>query len=193
MMRATYGQFEITMIVITTVRPGWSVPPRHPSLPEHADARPRPSSRTGNASSTSMTRAMTVSVQPRKKPAIMPMVTPISTDRPVPTNATSSDTRAPSRTREKMSRPTSSTPIRCSELGPEGRPNASSASGEPWPGGGTSRTLRISGPKIATTISRTMNASATSATLSLRKRRQKSCRGERAATGDLPATISSTP
>ena len=77
MMRATYGQFEITMIVITTVRPGWSAPPRHPSLPEHADARPRPSSRTGNASSTSMTRAMTVSVQPRKKPAIMPIVTPI--------------------------------------------------------------------------------------------------------------------
>ena len=29
-----------------------------------------------------------VSTQPRKKPAIMPIVTPISTDRPVPTNAT---------------------------------------------------------------------------------------------------------
>ena len=34
---------------------------------------------------------------------------------------------------------------------------------------------------------------AASATLSLRKRRQKSCSGDRAATGALPATISSTP
>ncbi len=39
-------------------------------------------------------------------------------------------------------------------------------------------------------ISSTMNVAAASATLSLRKRRQKSCSGDRAATGALPATIS---
>ena len=38
-----------------------------------------------------------------------------------------------------------------------------------------------------------MKASATIATLSLRKRRQNSCVGERAATPISPATISSTP
>ena len=48
---------------------------------------------------------------------------------------------------------------------------------------------RISGAKIATKISRTMNVSAPSATLSLRNRRQNSCSGDRAATGAFPATI----
>ena len=73
------------MIAITIVRPGCSRPPRQPSLVEHADARPRPSSSTGNASMMSITREISVSTQPRKKPAIMPIVTPMATDRPVPT------------------------------------------------------------------------------------------------------------
>ena len=53
--------------------------------------------------------------------------------------------------------------------------------------------LRIGRAKIATKISMMMNVPAASATLSLRKRRQNSCSGDRAATGALPVTISSTP
>ena len=113
----------------------------------------------------------------------MPIVTPISTDRPVPTKATSSETRAPSSTREKMSRPSPSTPIRFSELGPDGRPKSSSASVEVSLGGRAPTRSRISGAKIATRTSRMMKIPAASATLSLRNRRQKSCNGERAATG----------
>ena len=137
------------MIAITTVRPGCSAPPRQPSLVEHADARPRPSSRTGNASRTSIMRAIAVSTQPRKKPAIMPIVTPIVTDRPVPMNATSSDTRAPSRTREKMSRPSSSTPKRCSLLGPGREAEVVERVGDVAFGGGAPKSLRIGAAKIA--------------------------------------------
>jgi ABC-type dipeptide/oligopeptide/nickel transport system permease subunit len=43
----------------------------------------------------SITREISVSVQPRKYAAIMPAVTPIMTDRPVPMKATMSDTWAP--------------------------------------------------------------------------------------------------
>ena len=65
MMRATYGVFAMTMMKITTERPGWISPPRQPFSPEHAVARPRPSSSTGNASMTSSERAINVSTQPR--------------------------------------------------------------------------------------------------------------------------------
>ena len=68
----------------------------------------------------------------------------------------------------------------CSELGPAGRPKSSSAFGSWTFGSGAPTALTISGAKIATRTSKTMKASAAIATLSRRKRRQKSCRGERA-------------
>ena len=39
-----------------------------------------------------MVRAIVVSTQPRKKPAIMPIVVPMATERPVAMNATFSET-----------------------------------------------------------------------------------------------------
>ena len=122
-----------------------------------------------------------------------PSVTPIITDRPVPMNATISDTWAPLSTREKTSRPISSTPKRCSLDGPVGRPKMSSASVDVAFGSGAPTRFRIGVARIAITISSKMKIPAASDTLSLRKRRQKSCSGDRAATGALPATISSTP
>ena len=91
-----------------------------------------------------MTRAIAVSTQPRKKPAIMPIVTPIITDRPVPMNATISDTWAPSSTREKMSRPMLVDAEQVlGLLGPGGRPKSSSASVDCSFGGGAPTSLRI--------------------------------------------------
>ena len=59
------------------------------------DASAITNSRYGNAIVISVTREMIVSIQPRKKPAIDPMVTPINMPITVAPMATSSDTCAP--------------------------------------------------------------------------------------------------
>ena len=91
-------------------------------------------------------------------------------------------------TRARTSRPSSSTPNGCTLLGPVGWPKMSSAHWEAGPGQllfgvlgpVTPSRLTIGPAKMATMISTTMKASDTMATRSLRKRRQKSCIGERA-------------
>ena len=55
----------IAITMITTGRPGWIRPLKQPLAPEQAAARPRPSSRIGNASTTSVRRESTESIQPR--------------------------------------------------------------------------------------------------------------------------------
>jgi hypothetical protein len=89
------------MTKITTPRPGLIRPPRQPApaplpvLNVHAAASPIASIRYGIASSTSTTREMTVSVQPRKYPARRPVTTPTRVERAVAAKATISETRAP--------------------------------------------------------------------------------------------------
>ena len=73
-----------------------------------------------------------------------------------------------------MSRPRSSVPIGCAALGPAALPNSSS-SAEFWTlGFGRPISFTISGARIATTISRMITPSATSATRSSLRRRQNS-------------------
>ena len=90
------------------------------------------------------------------------------TDRPVPMKATISDTWAPLSTREKMSRPIESTPIRCSLEGPVARPNnGSSAVRRRLVGRWRAERACGSAPRgSAVTINRTMKVRAASATLS---------------------------
>ncbi len=64
-MRAMRVQLTATMTTITTESPGLIVPPTQPLPSEHADAMPTASSRTGNASTTSMMRDSARSTQPR--------------------------------------------------------------------------------------------------------------------------------
>ena len=81
----------------------------------------------------------------------------------------------------KTSRPSWSTPKMCSALGPVGvAKSGSSAAVSRSSGPGAPKMLTTTGAKIATRISRTMKTSDASASLSSRKRRQKSCHGVRA-------------
>src|SRR6266480_146 len=68
-----------------------------------------------------------------------------------------------------------------SPLGPVGVPNESRYWGPCSVGGRAPKSLTTSGARTATRIRRTMKTAAASATRSFRRRRQKSCRGERAA------------
>ena len=80
---------------ITTDRPGWISPPAQPFSPEHAVARPRPRSSTGNASITSSERAITVSDPAAVEAGDDAEHQPRITDRPVPMKATVNETCAP--------------------------------------------------------------------------------------------------
>src|SRR5690554_679685 len=64
----------------------------------------------GRAKSRSITRMIRVSSQPPTYPAIDPSASPASSERPVATSPTSSETRAPAMMRDSTSRPNSSAP-----------------------------------------------------------------------------------
>jgi hypothetical protein len=65
MIRPMYVQLMTTIAAITVDLPGLISPPRQPLPSEHADAIPSARRSTGNASVTSISREMTVSVTPR--------------------------------------------------------------------------------------------------------------------------------
>src|SRR6185437_4927817 len=70
----------------------------------------RASSREGKDRMTSITRMMTTSTTPRKKPATRPRITPATSAATTTKKPMASEKRAPKMTRESMSRPTSSVP-----------------------------------------------------------------------------------
>ena len=71
----------------------------------------------GIDSSMSMSRAMPVSTQPRKYPAVAPTITPSVTEIAIEMKPIESEIRAPYRIRLKMSRPNLSVPRKCSMEG----------------------------------------------------------------------------
>src|SRR5688500_12724265 len=77
----------------------------------------------------STTRLIASSTRPPKYPAIDPSMMPITDDTPTTTIPTSSEIRAPDRTRAKMSRPSSSGPNQCRPVGPSSRRASSCAAG----------------------------------------------------------------
>ena len=86
--------------IITFVSPG-------PSAAANAIARIR----SGIVRNTSVTRMIRFSIQPPKNPAMAPSTVPIATARMITVTPATSDTLAPTTSREKMSRPTWSVPI----------------------------------------------------------------------------------
>ena len=81
------------------------------------DTMTMPAITTGMASSTSTARISTSSTTPRKKPAMRPMAVPHRSASSVASGATASTGRAPASVRDNTSRPRSSVPNQCAELG----------------------------------------------------------------------------
>ncbi len=85
-----------------------------PSAAAIASARMMP----GKAKTRSARRMITLSTQPPKKPAIPPSTAPMIMAAMTRMTASGSVIRAPNRTREKTSRPSSSVPNQCAQDGP---------------------------------------------------------------------------
>src|SRR5664280_317592 len=96
-------------------------------------------------------------------------------------------------TRDITSWPSWSTPNGWAALGPSGLPNSSVRLRFWTYGPGNPRIFTISGAASATITRNTTNPSETIATRSLRRRRQNSCSGDRAAISSLASTTSKPP
>ncbi len=72
----------------------------------------------GNENMASMTRMITLSTAPRKKPAIRPSGMAMTAARPTISKAARSEMRAPQISRLRMSRPRSSVPSQWASEGP---------------------------------------------------------------------------
>src|SRR5690625_4697905 len=104
--RAKMGMYTMAIAII-------ALPMPRPRIAMMVMAR----STAGKANSRSMRRMITSSVQPPKKPARAPSRTPAKVEMLTAMSATRTDTAAPWRMREKMSRPNSSVPSRCAADG----------------------------------------------------------------------------
>ena len=182
MIRAMQGQVDEHDHKDHDRRPGRSAPPRQPPVAEHADAR---AMRTEDreASSTSMMRDDDGVDPAAEEAASKPSDLPIGIEARCryATSATARSVEDPAGRRRGRAgrRPTDA---RCWD---HGGPNASSASVDCSFGGSPER-VDHQRRKDATRTRRAMRSRAAIATLSSRRRRQKSCHGERAATGASP-------